>query len=96
MDHAKITFPRFQVTNKMTFGLKKLPITLTGMIVHGHGDEHMRNILMSCGQMIPIAQLRHCYVFFEFWKRVKAHYEGPFWALSQHIYKVYFYKTCFI
>jgi hypothetical protein len=39
MDHAKIAFSRFQVMKKMIFGLKQLPITLTGMIVHGHGNE---------------------------------------------------------
>jgi hypothetical protein len=39
MDHAKTMLPRLQMCNKMIFGLGKLPITLTGMIVHGHGDE---------------------------------------------------------
>jgi hypothetical protein len=39
MDHAKIALPKFQVTNKMIYGLRQLPITLIGMITHGHGDE---------------------------------------------------------
>jgi hypothetical protein len=39
MDHAKTTFPRLQVCNKMIFGIRQLPITLMGMITHGHGDE---------------------------------------------------------
>jgi hypothetical protein len=39
MDHVKTAFPRLQVVNKMICGLGQLPITLTGMIVHGHGDE---------------------------------------------------------
>jgi hypothetical protein len=39
MDHAKTTLPRFQMTNKMIFGLGQLPITFIGMITHGHGDE---------------------------------------------------------
>jgi hypothetical protein len=39
MDHAKITLPRLQVCNKMISSLGQLPITLMGMIVHGHGDE---------------------------------------------------------
>jgi hypothetical protein len=39
MDHPKIAFPKFQVTNKMIYGLGQLPITLIGMITHGHGDE---------------------------------------------------------
>jgi hypothetical protein len=39
MDHVKTMFPRLQVCNKMIFGLGQLPITLTRMITHGHGDE---------------------------------------------------------
>jgi hypothetical protein len=39
MDHAKIALPRLQVYNKMIFSLGQLPITLMGMIMHGHGDE---------------------------------------------------------
>ncbi len=40
MDHSKIVLPRLQVKNKMVeVGLSQLPITLIGMIVHGHGDE---------------------------------------------------------
>jgi hypothetical protein len=39
MDHAKTMLPRLQVCNKMIFGLGQLPITLTRMITHGHGDE---------------------------------------------------------
>ncbi len=39
MDHAKTAFPRLQVCNKMIFGLGQLPITLMGMITHGHEDE---------------------------------------------------------
>jgi hypothetical protein len=39
IDHAKIVFPRLQVCNKMIFGLGQLPITFTGMIMPGHGDE---------------------------------------------------------
>jgi hypothetical protein len=39
MDHAKIALPRLRMCNKMIFGLGQLPITLTKMITHGHGDE---------------------------------------------------------
>jgi hypothetical protein len=39
MDHAKIASSSLQVVNKMIYGLGKLPITLTSMISHGHGDE---------------------------------------------------------
>jgi hypothetical protein len=39
MDQVKIALPRLQVVNKMIYGLRQLPITLMGMIAHGHGDE---------------------------------------------------------
>jgi hypothetical protein len=39
MDHVKIALPRLQVANKIICGLRQLPIVLTGMIAHGHGDE---------------------------------------------------------
>jgi hypothetical protein len=39
MDHVKTALPRLQVCNKMIYGLGQLPITLIGMITHGHEDE---------------------------------------------------------
>ncbi len=39
MDHAKTALPRLQVCKKMISRLRQLPITLTSMITHGHGDE---------------------------------------------------------
>jgi hypothetical protein len=39
MDHSKTALPRLQVKNKMVVGLGQLPITLTEMITHGHGDD---------------------------------------------------------
>jgi hypothetical protein len=39
MDHTKITLPRLHVKKKMVIGFGQLPIMLTKMIVHGHGDE---------------------------------------------------------
>ncbi len=39
MDRAKVVLLRFQVMNKMNSRLGQLPITLTSMTVHGHGDE---------------------------------------------------------
>jgi hypothetical protein len=39
MDHAKTALSRLQVVNKMICGLGQLPITLMGMIAHGHCDE---------------------------------------------------------
>ncbi len=37
--------PRLQVCKKMIFGLAQLPITLMGMIAHGHGDERYAQYL---------------------------------------------------
>jgi hypothetical protein len=39
MDHAKTTLLRLQVAKKMICGLGQLPITLMGIIAHGHGNE---------------------------------------------------------
>ena len=38
MDHSKIAFPHFSYKNKATDSLMKLPVAVTGMIAHGHGD----------------------------------------------------------
>jgi hypothetical protein len=38
MDHSKTASPHFSHKNKATDPLMKLPVALTGMIVHGHGD----------------------------------------------------------
>ncbi len=39
MDCAKTTLQRLVMANKMICRLGQLPITLMGMIAHGHGDE---------------------------------------------------------
>jgi hypothetical protein len=39
MDHSTIAILRLEVKNKMMARFNQLPITLTGMIIHGHGDE---------------------------------------------------------
>jgi hypothetical protein len=39
MDRSKNIFPKLQVKNKMVSNLSQLPITLIGMIVHGHKDK---------------------------------------------------------
>jgi hypothetical protein len=38
MDYFKIVFPRLVVKNKMVSSLGQFPITLNGMITHGHGN----------------------------------------------------------
>jgi len=48
MDHVKSTLPRLQVANEMNCGLRQLPITLMGMIPHGHMVmKDIRNIPMN-------------------------------------------------
>ncbi len=66
MDHAKTTISRLQVWNKMISMFKQLPITLMGSMVMGMKDMH--NILMSCGQMIPILQLGPWCNFWVLWR----------------------------
>ena len=39
MDHSKTASPCFARKNKNTDGFMKLPISVTGMLAHGHGDE---------------------------------------------------------
>jgi hypothetical protein len=38
MDSRKTALPRLRVITKGTAGLGQLPVTLTGMVTHGHGD----------------------------------------------------------
>ena len=38
MDHAKIASPIFSHKTKHVDGFMKLPISVTGMLAHGHGD----------------------------------------------------------
>jgi uncharacterized C2H2 Zn-finger protein len=38
MDHLKTTSPHFSHKNKSTETFMKLPVSVTGMIAHGHGD----------------------------------------------------------
>jgi hypothetical protein len=38
MDHTKTAIPKMQRITKATSGLGQIPISLTGMLTHGHGD----------------------------------------------------------
>jgi hypothetical protein len=38
MDHSKTACPHFSHNNKAVDSFKKLPVAVTGMIAHGHGD----------------------------------------------------------
>lgn len=39
VDHSKTASPCFATKNKAVDGLMKLPISVTGMLAHGHGDK---------------------------------------------------------
>jgi len=70
MDHLKIVLRRLHVKNKKVVGLNELPITLTRMIVHGHGDEtFLFNTQMNCSPMTLISQLDLFYIYYVLWKR---------------------------
>jgi hypothetical protein len=51
MDYFKIVFPRLVVKNRMVSSLGQFPITLNGMITHGHGDvtfdQYSNNFLLN-------------------------------------------------
>jgi hypothetical protein len=38
MDHSKTTCPHFSYKNKAVDSFMKLPVAVTGMVAHGHGD----------------------------------------------------------
>jgi hypothetical protein len=38
IDHTKTAIPRMQRITKATLGLGQIPILLTGMLTHGHGN----------------------------------------------------------
>ena len=48
MDTSKTALPRMQVTTKATTGLGQVPINLTGMVAHGHGDGAYAHYAPSC------------------------------------------------
>jgi hypothetical protein len=39
MDHAKTTSPVFSHKTKQVDGLMKLPVSVTSILAHGHGDN---------------------------------------------------------
>ena len=41
MDHTKSAIPRMQRSTKATSGLGQIPISVIGMLTHGHGAERM-------------------------------------------------------
>ena len=55
MDHSKITCPHFSHKNKATDSFMKLPIAVTGMIAHEHGDMRYAH----CSLDIYLSNLNH-------------------------------------
>ena len=39
VDHSKTASPSFAAKNKAVDGPMKLPVSVTGMLAHGHGDK---------------------------------------------------------
>jgi hypothetical protein len=81
MEHFKTTLPLLQMRNKMMFGLGRLPMTLTRMIAHGHGDEafaqysnelwpndpnFMIGLLLHLFYNLEMELVRESWVLFEF------------------------------
>jgi hypothetical protein len=48
MDTAKTALPRMRVTTKATQGLGQLPMNVTGMVAHGHGDGAYAHYAPQC------------------------------------------------
>ena len=48
MDTAKTALPRMHVTTKATQGLGQLPMNVTGMVSHGHGDGTYAHYSLHC------------------------------------------------
>jgi len=55
MDHSRITLPQLKMKNKMVFKLGYLPMTLIGMIVHGHRDKAFLQYFNESSPMILIS-----------------------------------------
>jgi F0F1-type ATP synthase membrane subunit a len=47
MDHAKIIFPCLASKNKSIDAFMRLPVVVTGMIAHGHGDGKYAHFLLD-------------------------------------------------
>lgn len=48
MDIAKTILPRMRVTMKAIQGLGQLPMSITGMVAHGHGDRAYAHYALAC------------------------------------------------
>ena len=62
MDTSKTALPRLRVQNKMISGLGQLPVSLTGMVTHGHDDgayAHYSNELWPNDSNFTVSSLAH-------------------------------------
>jgi hypothetical protein len=62
MDHTKTAIPRMQKITKATSGLGQIPISLLGMLTHGHSDgayAHYSTALWSVDSNFTISFLCH-------------------------------------
>ena len=50
MDTAKTALPRMRITTKATQGLGQLPMNITGMVSHRHGDGAYAHYFPHCWQ----------------------------------------------
>ena len=57
MDHSKTTSPHFSHKNKATESFMKLPVAVTGMIAHGHGDVRYAHYSLDIFPLIQITLL---------------------------------------
>jgi hypothetical protein len=48
MDTTKTALPRMRVTTKATQGLGQFPMSITGMVAHGHGDGAYAHYASTC------------------------------------------------
>jgi hypothetical protein len=57
MDTAKTALPRPRVITKATSGLGQLPMSITGMVAHGHGDGAYAHYAPACWPGDPNATI---------------------------------------
>ncbi len=90
MDHSKTAIPRFKVKNKMTAGLGQLPITLMGMIVHGHEYEAYaqysnelwpNDLNFTIGSLLQLLRTLEKEPICELWKLFEEEFQNEFFSL---------------
>ena len=59
MDHSKTASPVLSHKVKHLDGLMKLPITMTGILAHGHVDQRYTHYSLDYTLMMPTTQSGH-------------------------------------